>query len=61
MLEEDVAEGVSVMDSSGNWFEIELDDGRKIKLTGNHMVWCNDLNCYRRVDELTGNEDMMII
>lgn len=61
MLEEDVAEGVSVMDSSGNWFEIELDNGRKIKLTGNHMVWCNDLNCYRRVDELTGNEDMMII
>ena len=61
MLEEDKAEDISIQCSSDNWFEIELDDGRKIKLTGNHLVWCNDLNCYRRVDELTGNEDMMVI
>jgi len=35
------------------WFKLTLSDGTIIKLTGNHMVWLPELNCYRRTDELT--------
>lgn len=35
------------------WFLIELEDGTKIKLTGNHRVWLPELGCYREVDKLT--------
>jgi hypothetical protein len=34
------------------WFEIETDDGRKLKITGNHLVYLPRLKCWRRVDEL---------
>lgn len=42
------------------WYEITTSDGRTLKLTGNHMVYLPDLMCYRRVDELTGNENLML-
>lgn len=44
----------------GEWFEIELEDGRKIEITGNNPVWIPELQCYRRVDELEGNELLMV-
>ena len=51
----------SVEDNNGKeWFEIELEDGRTIKLTGNHRVWLPELNCYRRVDELEGDEHFLL-
>ena len=43
-----------------DWYEIELDDGRKIQITGNNPIWLSDLNCYRRVDELDGTEKLLI-
>jgi len=46
--------------NDGEWFEIELEDGRKITITGNNPVWLPELNCYRRVDELIGNEVLMV-
>lgn len=42
------------------WFEIELENGNKLKLTGNHMVWLPELSCWRRADELT-NEDFVLL
>jgi hypothetical protein len=42
------------------WYEIELKDGKKIKLTGNHRVWVKNLNCYRRVDELQPNDEFLL-
>jgi hypothetical protein len=42
------------------WFELELEDGKKIKLTGNHPVWLPDLRCYRRVDQLKGHENVLL-
>ena len=49
-----------INESKHQWYEIELDDGRKIKLTGNHKVFIPELGCYRRVDELTGDESFLV-
>lgn len=49
----------SVKDNNNNWYEIELENGKSIKLTGNHKVWCENLNEYVRVDELSGDENVI--
>lgn len=49
-----------VNESNGVWYEITLEDGRSIKLTGNHRVWIPSLSCYRRVDEMDGSEDFLV-
>jgi hypothetical protein len=36
----------------GEWYEIELENGKKIKITSNNPVWLPDLNCYREVKDL---------
>ena len=46
--------------NDGDWYEIELEDGRKITITGNNPVWLPELKCYRRVDELVGNEKLLV-
>lgn len=46
--------------NDGEWYEIELEDGRKITITGNNPVWLPTENLYRRVDELQGNEYVLI-
>lgn len=51
--------GVENNELKYNWFEIELENGTKIKLTGNHKVYLPELNCYRRVDELKGDENIL--
>ena len=43
------------------WYEIETENGQVLKLTGNHRVFLPELNCWRRVDELTGEEKLMEI
>lgn len=53
--------GYSVKESKDHqWFEIELENGNKIKITGNHEVWIPKLLCWRRVDELDGTEDFLL-
>ena len=59
-IEEDEIEAFSIQDSIDNWYEIELENGYKLKVTGNHLIWCDNLKCYRRVDELDGNEELLI-
>jgi len=51
----------SVKKNVNNWFEIELEDGTNIKLTANHKVWLPNLECYRRVDELTEVDEFLLI
>lgn len=43
-----------------NFYEIETDDGRILKLTGNHKVMMNDLS-WKRVDELKENDEVKMI
>lgn len=47
-------------DKDTEWFELTLDDGTVLKITGNDKVYLPDLGCYRRVDELNGNENLLI-
>lgn len=49
------------VDDSKQWYEVQLECGAILTLTGNHMVWLPELNCYRRADELIGNETLKVI
>ena len=50
----------SIKKNVNNWFEIELEDSTTVKLTGNHKVWLPNLECYRRVDELTNDDEFLV-
>jgi hypothetical protein len=42
------------------WFEITLENGKTLPpLTGNHLVYLPKLKCYRRVDLLTENDELL--
>ena len=42
--------------NDGEWYEIELENGIKILITGNNPVWLPELSCYRKVEDLNGDE-----
>lgn len=48
------------MDEECQWYELELETGEKLTVTGNHPVYLPDLDCWRRVDELDGTENLMV-
>lgn len=50
----------SIKENNDDWYEIELENGIKIKLTGNHKVWITNLNCYRCVKDLNKDDDVML-
>lgn len=52
--------GVDINESTTQWFEIELSDGKVLKVTGNHRVYLPRLKCWRRVDELVENDVLML-
>lgn len=54
-------EGHQELENNGGWYELETEDGKIVKLTGNHPVWLPELNAYRRVDELEGTEKVLIV
>jgi len=39
-----------------NWYEIELENGEILQITGDQLVWLPELKCYRKVCELNGTE-----
>lgn len=45
--------------NDSEWFEIELENGQKIKITGNHKVYLPDLGCWRDVKNLDGTENIV--
>lgn len=49
-----------IKENNDDWYELETEDGDIVRLTGNHPVFLPDLNCYRRVDQLLGNENLLI-
>ena len=51
----------SIMDDNDDWYEIELENGKNIKLTGNHKVWLPELKCYRKVEDLQGDEVFLLM
>lgn len=48
------------VDNDGDWYKIEMEDGTEIIITGNNPVWCPELGLYRRVDELDGDEKLLV-
>jgi hypothetical protein len=50
----------SIQEDLENWYEIETTDGRILYVTGNHLVFLPKLNCYRKVEELNGNEEFLV-
>lgn len=46
---------------SDDWYEIELEDGTKLTITGNNPVWLPELKCYRRADELKENDTVLTV
>ena len=42
------------------WYELKLENGKSIRLTGNHKVFCKNLNDYKMVKDLTENDDILI-
>jgi hypothetical protein len=50
----------SIKNNNNDWYEIELENGNKIKLTGNHKIFISNLNCWRKVSDLIGNEHVIL-
>lgn len=46
--------------NDGEWYEVELENGTKLIITGNNPVWLPKLETYKRVDELNGDEYVLI-
>lgn len=49
-----------LLKNDGEWYEMELEDGRKLLITGNNPVWMPTLNCYRKAEELKVGDILLI-
>ena len=43
-----------------DWYEIETEDGRILKITGNNPVWLPELNCYRNTEDLVVGDILLV-
>lgn len=50
-----------ILNNNNDWYEIILENDISIKLTGNHRIWIKNLQCYRKVKDLIGNEEVLLI
>lgn len=46
--------------NDGDWYEIELEDGKKLTITGNNPVYLPELNCYRKVWNIKVGDVLLI-
>lgn len=46
-------------DVSTEWYEVELESGEKMTITGNHPVFLPELNCWRNVENLEINDILL--
>lgn len=49
-----------INENSYKWYELETDDGKKIKITGNHKVWVTNKNDWIRVEDLEEGDDFIV-
>jgi len=52
--------GTSIEDNNKEWYAIVLEDGKEITLTGNHKVYCANLEKYVKVEDLTLADDVIL-
>lgn len=50
---------IDIQEDNNDWFEVELENGKKIILTGNHRVFLPHLKCFRRTDLLKVGDDIL--
>lgn len=60
LVEFDDIVGYSVQETSDDWYEIELEDNTVLVLTGTHQIWLPELNCYRKIRDLIGEEVVLL-
>lgn len=48
------------LSKKSQWYEIELESGEKLQVTGCHKIYIPSLKCWRRVDELDGTEEFLL-
>ena len=48
------------IEDDGEWYDIELEDGIILTITGNNPIWLPELKCYRSVDSLVGGETVLV-
>lgn len=51
---------VYINKNNEKWYELQLDNGKIIRLTGNHKVFCKNINSYKTVKELTEEDDFLV-
>lgn len=49
-----------INENNFKWYELETDDGKKIKITGNHKVWVTNKNDWIRVEDLEEGDDFIV-
>lgn len=52
--------GYYFVPDDGEWYEVELESGEKLTITGNNPVYLPGLGCYRRVDELVAGDSILL-
>lgn len=52
--------GVAIASECDDWYELETADGQLLRLTGQHQVWVENEQCYKRVCALTGAEELRL-
>jgi hypothetical protein len=50
----------SIQRNNNDWFEIEIENGETIRLTGNHYIWLPNYKCYRQVKNLKVGDDILV-
>lgn len=48
-----------VQSPTDTWYEMEIENGVTLKLTGEHLVYLPQLDCWRRMDELVVGDDVL--
>lgn len=51
--------GFSVQKDNSDWYEIITESGKRMVVTGNHRIWCQNLGVYREVKDFDGTEILM--
>lgn len=49
-----------IQENNDDWYQITLENGVTVKLTGNHQVWVINKSCYIRVDDLSEEDELLL-
>jgi len=60
-IEKDEIVAHSIKNNVNNWYEIELENGEKIKCTDDHLFYLPKLNCYKKAKDLTNEDEVLFI